>query len=343
VSRVVVLCALMVITTSGCAYRIGAGVTAGALDELDGSGRSDGIEGVTAAIAQRAALADIGHQIGAGLSSGVTDITPEQQARLEAAIDSALLVAATRTGRGLRTEVSPALRELVRRDIVQALAEGMRNDVGASAEEVVDRVVQRASSSLKVAVRDPELHEALADLIRDSVYYSMEEGRPGVSSVGDTLAFTLQRSVLAPMEQSVASVSENVASKVEAAGRRTENTLRAVIVFLGVVLAVVGIMYTFTRRQLLRKQHQVQEAEQELRQVGAALNLLDTSTRDQILGKLDQARHGVDVLHAHAKTTAEPPAERRSDYARSTEVPTSAPQRPTDGYARGPKPPDPAP
>jgi Arc/MetJ family transcription regulator len=306
------LCAAL---CGGCAYRMGSGITAGALDELSGTGRSKGANGVGDAMLERALLADLGHQLGQGLASGATDISDEQRAQLEATIDAVLFTAAQRTGKGLRTEVSPALREMVRRDIVDALADGMRNEVGASLEDVVDRVVSRAVQSLKEGLQDPELTVALSDMIRESVYFAMEEGRPGVASVADTLAFTLQHAVLTPMEASVTGMSDNVALKVEEASKRTENTLRAVIAFLGLVLAGVGVAYSFTRRQLVKERDHARETQHELETVGAALNLLDDSTRTDILGKLDQYRQGARAIQEKSPTVPPPPA-RSSAYTR---------------------------
>lgn len=305
---------------TGCAYKVGSGITAGFLDEMEGEGRSSGVQGVGEQLVERALLAELGHQIGEGLASGATEITDDQRANLESTIDSVLFVAASRTGSGLRNEVSPALREMVRRDIVQALADGMRNDVGSSAEAVIDRVITQAVRSLKEGVADPDLHHAMADMLRDSIYYAMEEGRPGVASVSDTLEWTLQRSVLHPFEESIDSLSDNVAAKVDAAGKRTENTLRAVIIFLGVVLVGVGLMYTFTRRQLLRAQESEREVQHELESVGAALNLMDENTRTDILGKLETYREGTGVLtgtptpqrHAQGPSRTSPYTRRRS-------------------------------
>lgn len=156
----------------------------------------------------------------------------------------------------------------------------------------------------------------------------MEEGRPGVASVADTLAYTLQHSVFTPMETSVDHLSDNVAAKVAEAGERTENTLRAVIVFMGVVLAAIGIAYTFTRRQLLRERETTRETQHELDTVGAALNLLDDGTRSEILGKLDQYRQGARALHG----TDPGPAPRSAAYTRSPPSSAAAPR--SRGYTR---------
>ena len=75
----------------GCAYRIGSGAVAGAIDELGGNGRTEGIGTVTEDLVERALLVELGHQIGEGLSTGATTITPEQQADLLVTILSSLL------------------------------------------------------------------------------------------------------------------------------------------------------------------------------------------------------------------------------------------------------------
>ena len=100
----------------GCAYRIGSGAIAGAIDELGGEGRTEGVEAVTEDLIERALLVELGHQLGEGLSTGATTVTPEQQAALERTIDSLLTVAGKRGGKGLRNEVSPELRNLVVRE-----------------------------------------------------------------------------------------------------------------------------------------------------------------------------------------------------------------------------------
>ena len=47
---------------------------------------------------ERALLVELGHQLGSGLASGATDITPEQQQAMESVVDGLLVVAAERTG-----------------------------------------------------------------------------------------------------------------------------------------------------------------------------------------------------------------------------------------------------
>src|SRR5262245_43192917 len=126
------LLVLLLLLAPGCAYHIGQGVVAGALDEVQGNGRSGGVDKTAELVLQRQLVAEPGKQLGQGLSTGATDMDPDQQAKLEATIDDLLTVAARQTGKGLRTEVSPELREMVRQDIVGALAEGLHGKLGDS-------------------------------------------------------------------------------------------------------------------------------------------------------------------------------------------------------------------
>src|SRR6476660_1373967 len=117
---------LVVCLLPGCAYRMGQGVLAGAFDEMQGEGKTEGLAGTADLLLQKQILSELGHQLGQGLTAGATDFDPEQQARLEKTIDDLITVAARRAGKGLRNEVSPELREMVQKDIVAALVEGLR-------------------------------------------------------------------------------------------------------------------------------------------------------------------------------------------------------------------------
>jgi len=281
---------LLLILLPGCLYRAGGRLTAGMLDEVAGEGQSVGIEGVGDRLIERELLAELGHQLGEGLVSGATEITPEQQAALESVIDGLLYVAATRTGAGLRDEVSPELREMVRKDIVLAFSDGLRGELGDSLEVTVDRVVTQAVLSLQEGVQDPELRVAMAEVLRDSIYLAMREGRPGTPAVGETLQLTLSENLLTPFERSAAGITDLVADRVDESARRTENTLRAVIGALVVVLGVVVLLYWISRRQLVREREVTMEAQADLRSVGAALNVLDSHTRAEIDGKFQEYR-----------------------------------------------------
>ena len=297
-SPALIVFVLVLSMETGCAYKMGAGLTAGMLDELSGEGQTDGVDGVTRGVVERALLAELGHQLGAGLASGAVDLSTEQRAELELTIDRALLIAAQRTGNGLRTEVSPALREMVRRDIVDALVHGMQNDVGDSMEKMMQRVVASSIESMKNEIKDPELHQAMAGFLRDSVYYSMQESKLGVASISETVQYSLDRAVLKPFENSVDGLAESVADKVAEASRRTENTLKAIILFLGMVLIVVGFFFTLTRRKLTEAEATTTKAKHELQTVDVAIKTMDDDTRSIILKKLSSYRRGSGVLDA---------------------------------------------
>jgi hypothetical protein len=271
----------------GCAYHIGQGALEGALDELQGEGKSGGISRTANVLIERQVMAELGHQLGQGLTAGATDIDPDQQAKLERAIDDLLTVAARRAGKGLRNEVSPELREMVRKDLVGALSEGLRGDLGSSLEETVDRVVGRAVLSLRASMEDEDLRMALSDLLRDSVYYAMHEGQV-TPAVGETLETTLTQHMLVPIESSVGGLTDVVAGRVNEASRRTENTLRGVIGALIVVTSVIAMLYFVRNRQVRRLEEQNVEAERGLRNLDAALAMLDPNTRAAVRAKLQE-------------------------------------------------------
>lgn len=305
---------LVLCLAPGCIYKAGGGLTAGMMDEIAGNGRTEGLEGVITDLTEQQVFAELGHQLGSSLVSGATDITPEQQARLELAIEGALHVAAARTGAGLRDEVSPQLREMVQQDIVETLAAGMRGELGDSLQETVERVVAAAVHSLEESLKDPLFREAVSDTIRESTYHAMREGKPGMPGVGETLEVTLSENLLAPMETSVGGMVTNVADRVDASAKRTERTLQGVISALVVVLGVFLLMYLLTRRQLQRTRATVQVTQQELRTVGAALDHLDPQERARILGKLDEYHQ----VAGRAPKAPQQPG-RSDDYVRKDE------------------------
>jgi len=299
---------------SGCAYRIGSGAVAGAIDELGGNGRTKGIEGATEDLVERALLVELGHQIGEGLSDGATTVTPEQQAALERTIDSLLTVASKRAGKGLRNEVSPELRNLVVRDIVGAFSDGLRNDLGQSLEQTVDRVVARAVISLRETLDEPDTRYIVADVLRDSIYLAMREGQAS-PAVGETLRTTLTEDVLIPIESSVGGITNQVAYEVQAQAQRTERQLKGVISVLVVILGVGVMLYMVRNRQVRRLQEANTEAERGLRSVDAALEQLDDQTRQQVFAKLQEYQEVQDRVAASA-TTVPPATPRRDDYMR---------------------------
>jgi hypothetical protein len=299
----------------GCAYRIGGGAVAGALDELGGKGRSDGVEGVTEDLVERALLVELGHQLGEGLSSGATTITPEQQAELERTIDSLLTVAGKRAGRGLRNEVSPELRNMVVRDIVGAFSDGLKNDLSVSLEATVDRVVSRAVISLRETIDEPDTRYILADVLRDSIYLAMREGQAS-PAVGETLRTTLTEDVLIPIESSVGGITNQVAYEVQAQADRTERQLKGVISVLVVILGVGLMLYMVRNRQVRRLQEANTEAERGLRSVDAALEQLDDQTRAQVVAKLHELQELQQRVDAASSTTVPPATPRRDDYLR---------------------------
>jgi hypothetical protein len=306
------LFAAALLGTSGCAYKLGANLMGGVLDEAAGNGRTDGVDQVAERLLEKELAAEIGHQLGAGLMSGATEITPEQRQSLEDAIDGLLTVAAKRTGEGLRDDVSPAMRQLVRDDIIRALSEGMRGELGSSLEETVDRVVTRAILSLRRGLADPEMRMATAEMLQDSMYMAMREGRPGHQAVGETLQTTLTENLLAPFEDSIDSIAGTVAQKVEQQAKQTERTLQGIIVVLTMVGFVFLAMFIVSQRRLQKEREHSIEAEQGLRSVGVAIDLLDDDTKKTLLGKIDEYR----AVSVPRDKPVPPVAQRSEDYER---------------------------
>jgi len=236
-------------------------------------------------VLERALLAELGHQLGSGLSSGATEITPEQQARLEQVIDGVLLVAAQRTGKGLRNEVSPELREMVQKDIVQTFAQGLRGELGDSLEMTIDRIVTQAVVSLRTGIEDERTRHAASDLIRDAAYMAMHQRQGYTPSVSESLQYTLEENVLTPMEGSVQRLTNDVAIQVNDSAKRTEKTLQAVIGALVLLMAVGALLYLVRGRQLRRAEEKQISTK---RSVGAALDLLPEDAKKQVLTKLEE-------------------------------------------------------
>ncbi|MCO4745652.1 MAG: hypothetical protein KC912_12740 [Proteobacteria bacterium] len=276
----------------GCLYKMGGNLTAGVLDEASGLGKGDGVNGAARSLLEEQLLRQLGKQLTEGAVSGVT--SQDQQARLEATVDAIVAVAVARAGTGLRDDVGPELRAMVRRDLTQALADGLREDIGGSAEEVVDRVVRRALLSVEDSLREPALTVALADMLRETLYLALEEGRPGTPGIGETLHSTLDRDVLDPVESSVGGIAAELAERVDQSAQRTENVLKSVIGGLLVLVAGLGVLYVVSQQTFSRERE---------RQRAAALEALDDEARARVLGA---PQPGADP----------PPTPRSTDYER---------------------------
>jgi hypothetical protein len=301
---------LLPLLLTGCAYSIGSGLVAGALDEAGGKGRTEGVDKMADAVLERQVLAELGHQLGSGLSAGATDITPEQQQRLEAAIDGLITVAALRTGQGIRNEVSPQMREMIRKDIVLALAEGFRGEIGDSLESMTDRVIASALHQLKTELRDDELKYALSDMLRESIYIAMREGQGATPGVGETLQETLTTNMLMPIEESADKLTKGVSSEVDLRAKQTQDKLTGIIGFLLVLSFVGATLYTVRGRRLVRAQQVSEQAVAAQRSMSAALDLLDETTRGKIL---DKAQEFQGVAAPRGPPSAAPPPGKRSD------------------------------
>jgi hypothetical protein len=300
--------------SSACAYSLGQGLLEGAFDEASGGGKSGGLPGTAEALIEKQLLAELGHQLGQGLSAGVTEVQPEQQAKLEQVIDDLLTVAARKTGKGLRNEVSPELREMVQKDIVRALSEGLRGELGASLEDTVDRVVAQAVASLRTSLTEEEMQVALADLLRDSVYSAMREADES-PAIGQTLEETLNTNMLGPIDGTLTGIGEMV-DRVERSAKRTENTLRGVIGALVVVSSVIATLYFIRNRQVRRLQEQNVAAERGLRNIDAALGELDDDNRAAVIAKLQEYERIADVAAAADRAGGAKPVPRSDEYLR---------------------------
>ena len=260
----------------------------GALTEVHGEGRSKGVESLVQNIVEKEYFSNLGQQLGSSLTAGATEITPEQRAQLEATIDGAVTVAFMRAGKGVRNELSPELRRMVKRDIVDALSEGLRGDLGDSLEMTIDRVVSRAGDSLTRALNDDELQIAFSELVREGMYSAIREGRGYTPGVGETLEAAITENMLNPVENSMGSLADTIAQRVDESARRTENTLRSIISALVLILGVVFVMLYFSRRQLMRQQQRNDLANEDLRSVDAALQILDDATRAEVREKMQE-------------------------------------------------------
>ena len=282
---------VLVVSQSGCMYRMGAELAAGMFDESTGERKSKGMDSVTQPLVEKAIVRELGRQLGQGLTSGIGTVSDEQRASLEATVDGILATATSRTGRGLREDVSPELREMIRKDVIGALSEGLRGELGSSLEETVEKVINKASRSLVQGFQDPDLRIAISESLRDAVYMAVREGRPGSPAVGETLQATLSENVLDPFENSVSGIADRVASQVDKSAQRTETVLKTVISALIVILGVFAVMYGVTRRQLQRARENSQSGTQSPsfrnqsvhQSVRAAVELVDDTVRKNVM------------------------------------------------------------
>ena len=309
----------VVLAQPGCAYNIGKRLADGVYDSSGGKSKSSGLDGLTSPLVKDAIVEELGRQLGHGLSSGIGEVTPEQRASLEATVDGILATAASRTGKGLREDVSPELREMIRKDVVGAFADGLRGELGDSMEETIERVVNRAILALERGINDPDLHEGLAETLRYSVYSAMRQGRPGSVSISETLETTVSENVLDPFEQSVSTLTSDIALQVNESAKRTENILKTVVAALVVILGAFAVMYFITRRQLQRARDSSVRAQQGLRSVGAAIEVLDEEARENLINNLEKyqavAGQTGDIHGSGSGSTAATEA-RSDDYLR---------------------------
>ena len=258
------------------------------LNEIHGEGRSKGIEAVVENVVEKKYFSSLGQQLGSSITAGATEISPEQRAELEATIDGAVTVAFMRAGQGVRNELSPELRRMVKRDIIDALSEGLRGDVADSLEMTIDRIVSRAGDSLTRTLSDEELQIAFSELIREGMYSAIREGRGYTPGVGETLEAAITENMLDPVENSIGGLADTIAAKVDESAKRTEKTLHGIISALVLILGVLAVMFFVTRRQLLRQQVKTSVVREDLRSVDAALQILDDATRAEVRDKMDE-------------------------------------------------------
>ena len=196
---------------------------------------------------------------------------------------------------------------MVQDGIVDALADGLRGDLGDSMEETVDRVVHQAVISLRLALKEDETRYATADLLRESIYYAMREGQGATPSVAETLEFTLTQNMLEPLEESVGGITDRVAVTVEEQYRRTEKLLYGIIGVLFVGMMLVSAAYVLRGVRLQRVERSREEVSAALGGLDVALEGLDDETRRQIKAKLEK------LAHARSTGLTPEPAPRRSD------------------------------
>jgi hypothetical protein len=272
---------------------MGRSATRGAFDELLGEDRDQPVlTELEARLLEDRLMARLGRQLGEGLADGATTIPPEKRRELEETLEALVAVASHRMGRGLREDVGPEFRAIVRRDIVDSFAQGLRGDLGDALDEAVDRAATRAVDSaldrLIERLAEPEVRYTLGDLLRDSVNDAVEGGSPTSPGIGATLETTLTTNLLDPFQDSVGGVTDRVAYRITESAQRTENLLRTIISGLVIVLVVLGVLYIVRDRQARRARETSQRAAEGLRTVGAALDQLDDEGLRQLKRRLSE-------------------------------------------------------
>lgn len=321
----------MWVLLGGCFGKIGANLGEGLIEGIDqGEQGTNAVERIATDTLEKELLRKLGAQLGEGLVSGATEISPEQRKELEDTIDALISVAAYRSGKGLREEVGPEFRRIVRRDIVEAFADGLRGELGASLEETTDRVITRAVRSLEENLQDESLKLTVGEILREGVYDAVNGGNAVSPGVGVTLEETLTQNVLDPFSNSVGGVADRVAWQVNESAKRTENLLKTIISGLIIVLGALAILYFVRDRQARRARQSEQEAHRGLRSVGAAMEVLDDETRRQVFDKLDDYR-----ALLHEEQTATEAQERLAKPRRRQHPRDSAAVDRSNEYLRG--------
>jgi len=352
--------AMLALVLGGCFYRAGNNLAEGLLDEALGDTRDQGaVEAVAADALEKQLMRKLGHQLGQGLASGATEISDEERAELEETIDTLLAVAAYRSGKGLREEVGPEFRRIVRRDIVETFADGVRGDLGDSLEETADRVVVSTVDALHRELQDPAIRYTLSEILRDAVYDAVHGGSPASPGIGETLESTLNNNLLDPFSTSVGGVADRVAYQVRSSADRTENLLKTIIGGLVVVLLGLGVLYIVRDYQARRARQGQEQARQGLRSVDAAIAQLDDESRQHLQSRLEPLRVLFDeeeepppmqaLRRGRGRRRREPTAppteralDRSDEYMRSDrpasrearDTPTSSEARRSDAYTR---------
>ena len=315
--------------SSGCLFKMGedfgGGLVEGALSKAAQSEEEPGVNGLLKGVVDEGVVAELGEQLGAGLISGAGTIDEAQREGLELLVDGVVHSALQRTGRGWRDEVAPELRRTIQQDVVDTLVTGLNGPIGDSLETTVDRTVDAAIMALRDQIQDPELRIMIAEMLREAVYIAVREGRPGAPGVAETLELTLSDNVLSPFEDSVDSISANVANRVDEQNQRLENTLKGIISFLVLVIGVFSVLFFLNRRALDQERTSARAARAGVEELDAALQLLDMETRTKLLG---EARAKLYTSTSHAARS------RSGDYERNTEAGgLPDPTRPTGGAA----------
>lgn len=304
--RLTLLFALLIAASSapGCGVvsrGLGKGIGDGVLMSMTGETKKSAKLNARRKLLEANLVGDLGRQLGAGLREGAVAIGDDEREDLERTVEALIAVLAERTGRGLRENVSPEFRQMISKDIVGAFVDGLEEDLGDSLEETAEGLVTTIVETLRENIDSDATRLALSSAIRDSLHLALMEGRPGFPSVSETLELTLTQSLLNPMEDSVGDIAKQMEDSVGNIARdvndtvkdsavRTENTLKTVISALVIIIGVVGLMYALSRRQLARARESQAQARRGLESLGAALERLDDSTREQVLGKINEYR-----------------------------------------------------